>query len=143
MSNFEPSMLRHQSDSCDFNIYVNNLVLYGPAEDLIDTTVLGLKRKFEVTKMGQLHCVLGIEIPSNCDSIELSPKALINILLEELHMNNLHWRHLHSDPNHLVMKTELVLEAEEYCLYQSIIGSCMFLLTFSRPDLLYPILYLP
>jgi hypothetical protein len=40
------------------------------------------------------------------------------------------------------MKADSVLDAKDHCLYQSIIGSCVYLVTWTRPDLAYPISYL-
>jgi hypothetical protein len=47
-----------------------------PPGHLMDTTVLALETEFEVTNMGQLHWLLGIQITFNRDSIELSQEAL-------------------------------------------------------------------
>jgi hypothetical protein len=46
------------------------------------------------------------------------------------------------DPNMHSIKGESGLEAEEHLLYQSIIRSCMYLVTSTRPDLIYSISYL-
>jgi hypothetical protein len=57
-------------------------------------------------------------------------------------MNDSHPTLLPIDPNTRLMKEDSVLEAEEHRLYQSIIGSCMYLVTCTRPDLAYPVSYL-
>jgi hypothetical protein len=57
-------------------------------------------------------------------------------------MNDSHPMRLTIDPNTRLTKEDTVLEAEEYGLYQSIIGSCMYLVTCTRPDLVYPVSYL-
>jgi hypothetical protein len=108
----------------------------------MDTTVLALETEFEVTNMGQLHWLLGIQITFNHDSIELSQEAFVDKILERFQMNDSHPMLLPIDPNTRLMKEDSVLEAEEHCLYQSIIGSCMYLVTCTRPDLAYPISYL-
>jgi hypothetical protein len=43
--------------------------------------------------------------------------------------------------NTRLTKEDSVLEAEEHRLYQSIIGSCMYLVTWTSPHLAYPISY--
>jgi hypothetical protein len=57
-------------------------------------------------------------------------------------MNDSHPTLLPIDPNTRLTKEDSVLEAEEHRLYQSIIGSCMYLVTCTRPDLAYPVSYL-
>jgi hypothetical protein len=56
----------------------------------MDTTVLALETEFEVTNMGQLHWVLGIQIIFNRDSIQLSQEAIIDKILERVQMNYSH-----------------------------------------------------
>jgi hypothetical protein len=63
-------------------MYVDDLTLYGSPGHLTDTTVLALETGFEVTNGGQLHWLLGIPITFNRDSIELSPEAFVDKLLE-------------------------------------------------------------
>jgi hypothetical protein len=56
----------------------------------MDTTVLALETEFEVTNMGQLHWLLGIQITFNRDSIEVSQEAFIDKILEWFQMNYSH-----------------------------------------------------
>jgi hypothetical protein len=57
-------------------------------------------------------------------------------------MNDSHPMLLPIDPNTSLTKENSVLEDEEHRLYQSIIRSCMYLVTYTRPDITYPISYL-
>jgi hypothetical protein len=57
-------------------------------------------------------------------------------------MNDSHLMLLSITPNTRLTTVDSVLEAEEHRLYQSIIGSCMYLVTCTRPDLAYPVSYL-
>jgi hypothetical protein len=108
----------------------------------MDTTVLALETEFEVTNMGQLHWLLGIEITINCDSIELLQEAFVDKILERFQMNDSHPTVLPIDTNTTLTKEDSVLEAEEHRLDQWIIGSCMYLVTCTRPDLASPVSYL-
>jgi hypothetical protein len=141
-SNFDPCVLRHKSDHFYIAVYVDDLTLYGPPGHLMDTTVLALEREFEVTNMGQLHLLLGIQISYNCDSIELSQEAFIDKILERFQMNDSHPTLLPIDPSIRLTKEDSILEAEEHRLYKYIIGSCMYLVICTRPDLAYPVSYL-
>jgi hypothetical protein len=108
----------------------------------MDTTVLALETEFKVTNMGQLHWLLGIQITFNRDAIELSQEAFVAKILKRFQMNDSHPTLLPINPNTRLTKQDSVLEAEEHPLYQSIIGSCMYLVTCTRPDLAYPVSYL-
>jgi hypothetical protein len=108
----------------------------------MDTTILALKTEFEVTNMGQLHWLLGIQINFNCELIVLPQEAFVDKIFEQFQVNDSHPTVLSIDPNIRLTKHESVLEAEEHHLYQSIIGSCMYLVTYTRPDLVYPIFYI-
>ena len=48
----------------------------------MDTTVSALETEFEVTNMGNLHWLLGIQIKMTRDAIELSQNAYIDKILE-------------------------------------------------------------
>jgi hypothetical protein len=108
----------------------------------MDATILALQTEFEVTNMGQLHWLLGIQISLNRDSIELAQKAVVDNILSRFQMNDSHLTSLPIDPNKRLTKEDSVLEAKELCLCQSIIGSGMYLVTCIRPDLPYSISYL-
>jgi hypothetical protein len=92
--------------------------------------------------MAPLYWLLGIQITFNHDSIELSQEAIVGKILERFQMKASHLRLLPIDPKTRITKDDSVLEAEEHCLYQSIIESCIYLLTCTRPDLTYPVFYL-
>jgi hypothetical protein len=55
ISNFIPCLLWHKSDQLYIAVYIDDLTLYGPSGHLIDTPVLALETKFEVTNTGQLY----------------------------------------------------------------------------------------
>jgi hypothetical protein len=92
--------------------------------------------------MGQLHRLLVIQITFNRDPIELSQEAVVDKILEQFQINNSHLTLLPVDLNTRLMTADSVLDAEAHRLYQSIIGSCMYLVTCTRPDLAYPVSYL-
>jgi hypothetical protein len=83
----------------------------------MDITVLDLETEFEVTKMGQLHWVLGIQMTFNSDSIELSHEACVDKILELFQLNDSHPTLFPIDLNTRLTKEDSVLEAEEHPLY--------------------------
>jgi hypothetical protein len=108
----------------------------------MDTTSFSLETEFEVTNMGQPYWLLGIQITCNRDLIELLSEAFVDKILESFQINDSHLKLFPIDPNTRLTKDHSVLEPEEHCLNQSIIESCMYLVTHIRHDLEYPISYL-
>jgi hypothetical protein len=138
-SNFDPCMLRHKSDQFYITVYVDNMTFNGPPRYPMDTTVLNLETEFEVTNIGQLHWLSGIHITFDRDSIEHSKEAFVDKILERFQINDSHPTLLPIDPNTRLTKQDSVLEADQHRLYQSIIGSCMDLVTYTRSDLADPV----
>jgi hypothetical protein len=103
------------------------------------STVLALWKEFEVTNMRQLHWLFGIQITLNHNSIDLLHEACVDKILKRFQMNDSHSTLLPIDPNIRVLMEDSILEAEEYPVYQSIIGSYMYLVIWIRPDLAYPV----
>jgi hypothetical protein len=75
----------------------------------------------------------------NSHSIELSQETFVDKILKRFQTYNSHSALLPIEPHTSLMKEELVLEAEEHRLYQSIIGSSMYLVPCPRPHRTYPI----
>jgi hypothetical protein len=108
----------------------------------MDTTILALKTEFENTNMRQLHVLLSNQITLHRSPIELAQEAFIDKILELFYINDSHPMLLRIDLNTRLRMEDSVLEAEEHRLYQSMIGSCMYLVTCTRPDPTYLISYL-
>jgi hypothetical protein len=80
-------------------MYGDDLTLSGLPGHLIDTTVLALETEWEVTNMGELYWLLGIQITLNCDSIDHSHEAFVDKILKWFQMYKSHLRLLPIDPN--------------------------------------------
>jgi hypothetical protein len=141
-SSFDPCVLRYKSNQFYIAVYVEDLTLYGLRRRLMDTTVLAVETALKVTNMGNLHWLLGIQVSFNCDLIKLSQEAFVDKILERFQMNDSHPTLLAINPNPRLTKEKSVLEAEAHRLYQSIIGSCMYLVTCTQRDLADPVSYL-
>jgi hypothetical protein len=85
---------------------------------------------------------MGIQITFNCNTIELLQEAFVDKILERFQRNDSHPTLLPIDSNPKLMNEDSVLEAEEHRLYQLLIGSCMYLVTWTRPDLAYSVSYI-
>jgi hypothetical protein len=114
-----------KTDNLDIPVYVNDAIIFRSPGSLMDTTVLGLSTDVEVTYIGKLHWLLGIQITFNTDLIDLSQEVFVDKILSQFQMNDFHLRLRPIDPNTGEPKEDSVLDAGDYHLYQSIIGFCM------------------
>jgi hypothetical protein len=71
-SNFDSSVLRHPTNMFYNAMYLEDLTLYRPVRHFVETTVLAVETDIEVTNMGKLHWVFGIQISFNCEAIKVS-----------------------------------------------------------------------
>jgi hypothetical protein len=85
---------------------------------------------------------VGIQISFNRDLIALLQKAFVDNILERFQINDSHPTFLTINLITRIMKEESGLEVEELCLYQLIIGSCMYVVTCTRCDPTYSVSYL-
>jgi hypothetical protein len=80
-SNFDPCVLTPKTEEFFIGIYVNNITLYGPGSPMMTNIKTTLKSEFEITDLGDLHWLLGIQIKFGPNAIELSYTAYIDPIL--------------------------------------------------------------
>ena len=141
ISVFDPCVLVHNSGDQFIAIYVDDLTLYGPSGTFQNSTVALLESEFKVNDMGLLHWLLGIQIDFTDAGITLSQTAFIDKILHRFSMQDCNPISTPIDPNHRLMATTEG-NGIEATPYQQIIGSIMYLVTATRPDLAYTITHL-
>lgn len=122
-------------------IYVDDLIVTGDDENMVEEFKTVMKREFEMSDLGLLNYFLGMEIVQNQEGIFLSQECYAKRLLEKFNMEDCK-----------IMTTPLVPqrkhqdeeEEEEYVDvkgYRSLIGGLLYL-TATRPDLMFSASYL-
>jgi hypothetical protein len=98
-----------------------------------------LKTEFKVNDMGELNWLLGIQIIFTDDGITLSQTTLIDKILNRFSMQDCKPVSTPIDPNHRLKAIEVDEQGTDTTAYQQIIGSLMYLVIGTRPDLAYTI----
>lgn len=142
ISNFDPCVLVHTEDNFFIAVYVDDLTLFGPPGLLMSRVKCQLKSEFAITDMGDLHWLLGIQIKFSRTGIELSQTAYIDKILDRFGMSDCHPTVLPIDKSVTFRKSNPDEVLEDITTYQRIIGSLMYLVTGSRPDLVYAVTFL-
>jgi hypothetical protein len=123
-------------------VYVDNISIYGPADSTMDYIKRALKSEFEVTDLGDVHWPLCIQIEHTPAAILLSQTSYIDTVLTRFQMDKCRPTNLPIDPNARVSKYEGISDPDRTKLYQQIIGSLMYCVTGTRPDLAYVVTFL-
>ena len=119
-------------------VYVDDLTIIGIRQDL-DALVAGLNNQFIVTVKGPLNWLLGFEVQQSYKGIMLKQQLYIDQLLERFNMKNLNAVKTPFDPHIKLFKAlpdELAVDTN---LYQQYLGSLMYLVTCTCPDIAHTV----
>jgi hypothetical protein len=139
VSTFDPCVLIDNTGRLFISIYVDDITLFGPSGKLMDSTKAALKQEFEVTDLGDLHWILGIQITYTTSGITLSQTAYIDKILSKFGLNECNTV---STPLDINVKLERGLPEDkpsDMTKYQQIIGSLMYAVIGTRPDLAFTV----
>ena len=110
---------------------MDDITLFGPPESARSALKIALKSEFQLTELGTLNWLLGIQIEYHSDSIRLSQRAYIEKLLSGFGITSCNPITPPFDPNSKLRKFQDGDNIADATLYQQIIGSLMYL---SRGD---------
>jgi len=139
---WEPCVLVHESGDLFLATYVDDITLFGASGELKEQTINILKTEFKLNDMGELSWLLGIEITFTDDGITLSQTTFIDKILNHFSMQDCKPVSTPIDSSHQFKAVEDEHERTDATAYQQIIGSLMYLVTGTRPDLAYTITHL-
>jgi len=139
---WDPCVLVHESGNLLLAIYVDHIMLFRATGRLKEQTINVLKTEFKVNDMGELNWLLGIQITFTNNGITLSLTTFIDKILNSFSMHDCNPVSTPIDPNHRLKAIEVDEQRTDTTAYQQIIGSLMYLVTGTRPDLAYTITHL-
>jgi len=139
---WDPCVLVHESGNLFLAIYVDDITLFGATGELKEQTINVLKTEFKVNDMGELNWLLGIQLTFTDNGISLFQTTFIDKILNRFSMQDCKPVSTPIDPNHRLKAIEVDEQRTDTTAYQQIIGSLMYLVTGTRPDLAYPITHL-
>jgi hypothetical protein len=138
----DPYVLVQESGNLFVAIYVDDITLFGATGELKEQTINLLKPEFKVNDMGELNWLLGIEIMFTEDGITLSQMTFMDKIPNRFSMKHCIPVSTPIDPNHRLKAIDVDEQRTDTTAYQQIIGSLMYLVTGTRPDLAYTITHL-
>ena len=122
-------------------LYVDDLVLAAPTQTLVDWMRAKLSEEFDMTDLGELRTFLGLEIERDRQqrTLFLSQKNYIAKILADHGMIDCNPSSTPADPHVRLEKSadSFVPTEAERRRYQSAVGSLMYAMLGTRPDLAY------
>lgn len=131
---------RQNSGVIIITIYVDDIILAASSETLMDQVKSELKTLFKMKDEGPIHYCLGINIKQYTDgNIYMNQRKYISDILKRFDMSECKPVSSPLDPNKKLKACEENGVPVDSELYQSIIGSLMYLATSTRPDISYAV----
>jgi len=125
-----------KEDTCWALIWVDDVLWIGP-RGRVDEAKASLGRHFPVQDLGKAHFFLGIEIKRTPGVIALNQGAYTKKILERFQQDNAHPVSTPMNPGTRLVDTEE--EPEDENTYRSLIGSLMYLMLCTRPDIAFAV----
>ncbi|KAK9052683.1 hypothetical protein SSX86_029313 [Deinandra increscens subsp. villosa] len=118
-------------------LYVDDMLIIGSNDHMIRSTKDMLKARFDMKDMGLADVILGVKIIRTQNGLVLSQSHYVDKILEKFNSNDTSIAQTPIDTSHHLTKNrgEGVAQLE----YSRVIGSLMYLMTSTRPDLAYAV----
>ena len=137
-SQYDGGLWFHKEKGIYLTVYVDDVKLIGPDEDELDKMSKQIACRFRIKNLGHAHHYLGMKVEQNRKkkTIRLSQKVFIKELLKEYGMENCYAVSTPMRPG-LKITDEPVNDSEFIERYQSAVGSCQFLASYTRLDIAF------
>nr|XP_027239597.1 uncharacterized protein LOC113830591 [Penaeus vannamei] len=90
-----------------------------------------------MTDLGKLNWFLGMSFVSGKDNIEVNQTKYVEKILDSFNMSDCYARNIPCDPSIVNTSTVESDELANATLYREIVGSLIYIMTGTRPDLCY------
>ena len=128
---------KHTKDSLSITlIWVDDILIASNSDSCLYDIKQAFKDNFNMKDLGTISHFLGIDFVFEKDEISMSQARYIEKLLERFNMHNCKAKLTPCDPNINNICNEST-EATNATLYREIIGSLIYAMTGTRPDLCY------
>ena len=122
-------------------VYVDDLLLFGEDMDYLNTIKLKLSNRFKMTDLGPVSHYLGMSIECRNGRVSLNQTTYLQSVLERFGMSDCKPSPTPMEPGipNVMMPTDDAqrADADAVCWYGSVVGSLMYAMTMTRPDLGY------
>ncbi len=139
ITSFDPCVLVNKELNTYLAIYVDDLTLYGLPSKFMEDTINSLKTEFEVTDLGTVHWLLGIQIEFLDSGIALSQSSYIDKILKRFGMFDCSPVTTPTEHGKILSINTAESKPDDTKRYQQLIGSLIYAVMGTRPDLSYVI----
>ena len=137
---FNPYVLIHVDNQVIIAIYIDNITMVGPNTAKREELKKVLQAEFQLSDLRPLNWLLGIQIEwRDNNSATLSQQIYIDQILLRFRMDTCNPVHLPLNPSIKLLKAQGSDDLADVSRYQQIIGSLMYLVIGSRPDLVFTV----
>ena len=129
-------------DDCNITIvliWVDDLIIACSNKLLLDQCKQALYRNFRMTDLGELKWFLGISFSVTSNCIEMNQSKYIEKILDKFNMTDCYVKKVPCDPSFANTSCVESNELINASLYREIIGSLIYVMTFTRPDLCFAV----
>ncbi|XP_075074780.1 uncharacterized protein LOC142162334 [Nicotiana tabacum] len=117
--------------------YVDDMLIFGPNVNVVNETKKFLSYKFEMKDLGEADVILGVKIKRTSNGCSFSQSHYIEKMLKRFNCFDVAPMRTPYDPSiHLKRNKESSISQTEYA---KIIGSVIFLMNYTRPDIAYDV----
>ena len=122
-------------------VYVDDIILAGKSDKRIKEVKRALAAKFDIKDMGRLHYFLGMKIlqDERTGSVWIGQPAYVESVLKKFGMDNSKPVSTPIDPSTKLTKATDDEQSVDQHLYQSAIGSLLYLSGGTRPDITFSV----
>ena len=119
--------------------WVDDLIISAPNLEVMTDIKLALSKRFKMKDIGKLTWFLGIEFNITNDSITMNQSKYAEKLLSKFKMDNCNPKSLPCDPGINKPNNSVSEVLPDAKLFREIVGSLIYLMTCTRPDLCYSV----
>ena len=118
-------------------IWVDDVIIFASDDLLTKDFKQKMSSVFKMTDLGQLHWFIGMQFIRSENSIEINQSLYIEKVLKRFNMTDCTPRKLPCDPNFANTTSIDSKPLPDAKLYQEIVGSLIYVMTGTRPDISY------
>ncbi|KAI1005121.1 hypothetical protein K3495_g3097 [Podosphaera aphanis] len=136
---FDPCVFVHPTEIVFISIYVDDILIFGPDNDFRQHLKTSIGNDFDCKDLGDAKYILGLKIIIHSSGIRISQQGYSKKILKRFGFTNAHKVGTPLNPNVTLFKGTEEERLENVKEYQAIVGSLMYLVIGSRPDLAYTV----
>jgi len=127
------------NDVVILTIWVDDILLFGTSEKLLDKTITDMSQIWEVTVLGDPAKIVGIEVTQTEDSIKISQKIYIKSILEREGLSDINSVTTPMDLNIKLEPNPDGNEGNRSNSFAKLLGELQFLANSTRPDIAFAV----